>query len=84
MNDGGGRLNVPPELYLRDAGNEHHAVEIMTNNTGLQQLIQLLVACACIKWQAEAFLLHLFEQALSQTTPAGAALEVQFLTTKKE
>jgi hypothetical protein len=55
MNDRRDRLNVPPdsgpELYLRDAGNEHHAVGIMVNNVGLQQLIHLPMACACNKWQ---------------------------------
>jgi hypothetical protein len=84
MNDGRGLPNVPPELYLWDTGNKHHAVEIMVNNPGLLQLIQLLMACACIKWQIEAILLHLFEQVLSQTMLAGAALKVQSLTTKKE
>jgi hypothetical protein len=46
--------------YVLDAGEEHHAVDIIVN-VGPQYITQFLMACVCNKWQTEAIMLGMFE-----------------------
>lgn len=76
-------LTLPRELFIQDGSGIGHAVEIPVTDE-LKNLIKLLEALNCVKWQIEGFLRRAIEDAISRSHKSAVVNALRLLVVKQE